>query len=118
MAFSATSLPPTPVVLLMVLIFMFDMNLFMCNHVITTTTNTVPYWRAVLIGGVLSVLAVIAVGEAGLGLTAILLTQLAIGLAYNYWRWPIVGFSVLDLRLRDLPRQVLAGVRRARPGAS
>jgi hypothetical protein len=111
---SNTSLPSMPIILLMIAIFTFEMNMFTATHMITTSDNTVPYWKSMLASGALTVLAVIAVGELGLGLFAILITQFVIQLGYNYWRWPAYCFKVLGMRAGDIPRYALLGLKQAR----
>ena len=113
---SKTALPPHAVVWVMVLLFMLEMNLFMSTHMVTLLTNTVPYWRAMVVSGVLIVVVTVVVGEAGGGLMAFLIGQFAVMAAYNYWRWPVVCADLLGLRMRDIPGTFLRGLRTLRSG--
>jgi hypothetical protein len=100
---STTPLPPAPILLLMLVIYVLEMNMFTATRMITTTENNIPYWRAMLITGAMIVVSVLVAGNAGFGLMGILLAQLIPQLAYNYWRWPAYCFALLGLRLKEVP---------------
>lgn len=110
---SNTTLPPTPVLLLMILIYSLEMNMFTSTRMITTAENTIPYWKAMLITGGVVIVSVLAAGHIGFGLIGILFAQLAPQLAYNYWRWPYYCFSLLGLRSRDVPLYAVRTASRA-----
>lgn len=110
---SNTLLPPTPLLLLMILLYSLEMNMFVSTRLITTADNTIPYWKAMLITGGVIIVSVIVAGQLGLGLIGILFAQLLAQLAYNYWRWPVYCFNYLGLRLRDVPHYAMSRLERA-----
>lgn len=104
---SKTTLPNLAILALMIGLYALEMNMFTSTRMITTASNTVPYWRSMLVTGAAIVMLVLSAGQLGLGLAGILLAQLAPQLAYNYWHWPSQCFAMLQLRPRAVPGYAL-----------
>jgi O-antigen/teichoic acid export membrane protein len=107
-----TSLPPLPILFLMICTSSLEMNMFVSTRLITTAENTIPHWKATLITGGVLVASVVVGGQFGLGLPGILFVQLFTQLAYNFWRWPMYCFKYLGLKLRDVPHYAMSGFSR------
>ncbi|CAN5175674.1 N/A [soil metagenome] len=110
---SNTSLPPVPILLLMLLIYVLEMNMFTSTRMITLAENAIPYWRAMLVTGAVIVVSVLLAGNVGLGLAGILIAQLLPQAAYNYWRWPAYCFALLGLKVREVPSRAFTTARQA-----
>lgn len=104
---SSVTLPPMTILVLMIGLYALEMNMFTSTRMITTASNTVPYWRSMLMTGAAIVMLVLSAGQLELGLAGILLGQLAPQLAYNYWRWPLQCFEMLQLRPFAVPRYAI-----------
>lgn len=88
--------------LFLALILVLEMNHTLFATLITTK-NSVPFVKPALISGILIVLfSFISLKYLKLGLPGILVSQFVVQLAYNNWKWPVVGLKDLRIGLFQL----------------
>ncbi|GGH14552.1 hypothetical protein GCM10007422_35990 [Pedobacter zeae] len=88
--------------LFLALILVLEMNHTLFATLITTK-NSVPFVKPALISGILIVLfSFISLKYLKLGLPGILVSQFVVQLAYNNWKWPVVGLKDLGIGLFQL----------------
>lgn len=117
-AFGAeTTLPPWPVLAVLGAVYAFNAHTQTTLNCITTG-NRVPYLRAVLLTGLATTLAIIAVALAGGGLMEFAIVQGLTQMAFNFWRWPVYAWRETGLTWGTFPVSVLRGARRVLAGRS
>ncbi|SON58000.1 hypothetical protein HDIA_4459 [Hartmannibacter diazotrophicus] len=106
----STALPTTQVLLLMAFAGFVESNLQLFCHVITAD-NKVPFLWAYIISGTLITAGNILAGQFGMPLEAFVLIQICVQLCYNAWRWPLMALHDSHLRLHEIPRLSVRGLR-------
>jgi len=85
---SGSLLPPVPLAV-MLLAGVLEMNCSLSGTLLLVG-NRVPFVRASLVAGVVSVaLTALVLGFTEAGLWAAILVPLAVQASYNYWKWPL-----------------------------
>lgn len=91
-----TSLLPTTIIIVMVLMYQLEVN-HTVSATYLTTYNKVPFMSSALISGVMiTMLSLLMVYQTNFGILGIVLSQLFVQIAYNNWHWPLAAYR--DLR--------------------
>ena len=97
---SETRLLPEPLLLVLGVVLLLEMNHSLAATYLTTT-NHIPFLRAALVSGIcISTLSLISVQS--LGALGLVLSQGIVQLAYNNWKWPRMARTDLGIGWRKL----------------
>ena len=103
-------LPMASVLVLMAIATFIESNLQLLTTAITAD-NKIPFMRAYILSGILIAVGCMLAGSAGLGFQSFLAIQIIVQCTFNAWRWPMMAFRDLGLRLAEVPRLAVSGLR-------
>jgi len=106
---SATHLPGRPVLALMAVAFVLELNHGACANLLATG-NRIPFVRAYLATGVAIVVASWWIAPLA-GVAGLVTVNVVLQLAYNNWRWPLAVARLFDVRYARVLADGLAGPR-------
>lgn len=91
---SKVLLPPTNIILLYALFYLMELTHGNCCSLISTS-NKIPFTRASIIAGVISIILTILLCKLEYGMISFPIALILGSLPYNSWKWPLYTYNLL-----------------------